>query len=480
MASWYRRLVCHSIRALERPRGAPRALTGAAASAKAGASAREQQLEEQGQQRRHSKRHKHDLAYVLAEGAQVGRSRVVRDALSVGPLVLASALAVIVIYVGVATRGPFIAPAALAIVAGGLALVPLVVSFVLVSLRDHEQPVTVAVFVTAVATAVAIAVLSALRVFMSYWAVLACVAVTAAAMIVVMLRLRRAQTERVAMLDFPGAEAALAELGGAIPLIRDADTSLKDFDRLLIDVGTHYSDTWARFLLKSTMRGVLVTPWVKFLELRRGRVDIASFELADIVLRPSQILYSRVKRLLDLAGVLLALPFALVIGAATGLYILARAGRPVLFTQARRGHGGDSFTIFKFRTMGHNAGRASARDNDRRIIAGLQLVRKLRLDEIPQLYNIWRGDMSWIGPRPAMLAVADATEAAEPKYASRLLVRPGLTGWAQVNSGYASTVAEEIEKLGYDLYYIKTMSLDLDLVILARTVRILMFRIGAK
>jgi len=437
-------------------------------------------LEERAQQRRRDRRHKHDLAHVLAEGAQVGRSRVVRDALSVGPLVLATALIVILVYVGVATRGPRIAPAALASVAGTLALVPLAVSFVLVSLREHEQPVTVAVFVTAVATAVAIAGLSALRVFMSYWAVLACVVPTAAAMIIVMLRLRRAQTERVAMLDFPGAAAALAELDGAMPLIRGAETPLADFDRLLIDVRTHYSDTWARFLLRATMRGVLVTPWVKFLEMRRGRVDIASFELADIVLRPSQILYSRLKRLLDLGGVLLALPVALVVGAATALYILARAGRPVLFMQPRRGYGGASFTIVKFRTMERNADRASARDNDRRIVPGLRLVRKLRLDEIPQLYNIWRGDMSWIGPRPATLAVADATEAAEPKYASRLLVRPGLTGWAQVNSGYASTLEEEIEKLGYDLYYIKTMSFDLDLVILARTVRILMFRSGAK
>src|SRR5690606_33026447 len=130
------------------------------------------------------------------------------------------------------------------------------------------------VFVTAVATAVAIAVLAALRVFMSYWAVLACVLPTAAVMIVVMLRLRRAQSERVAMLDFPGAAAAQAELGGAIPLIRGADTPLAGFDRLLIDGRTHYSDAWARFLLRATMRGVLVTPWVKFLEMRRGRVDI--------------------------------------------------------------------------------------------------------------------------------------------------------------------------------------------------------------
>jgi lipopolysaccharide/colanic/teichoic acid biosynthesis glycosyltransferase len=164
----------------------------------------------------------------------------------------------------------------------------------------------------------------------------------------------------------------------------------------------------------------------------------------------------------------------------TYLYILMRAGRPVLFRQVRRGHGGESFTIVKFRTMEHAAGTHSALDNDKRIVPGLRIIRKFRLDEIPQLYNIWRGEMSWIGPRPAAVNVAEATEAVEPKFASRLLVRPGLTGWAQVNRGYASTVAEEIEKLGYDLYYVKNMSLDLDLVILARTLRILLFRTGAK
>jgi lipopolysaccharide/colanic/teichoic acid biosynthesis glycosyltransferase len=88
--------------------------------------------------------------------------------------------------------------------------------------------------------------------------------------------------------------------------------------------------------------------------------------------------------------------------------------------------------------------------------------------------------MSWIGPRPATVDVAEATEAVEPKFASRLLVRPGLTGWAQVNWRYASTIEEEVEKLGYDLYYVKNMSFDLDLVIMAKTARIMLFRVGAK
>ncbi len=437
-------------------------------------------VDEAAERQRRSKRRSHDLAYVLGEGASVGRNRVLQDGLSVAPLVLLNAALIVVIYAAVITRVARPDWGAFAIVAPSLAALPVVIAFVLVSLRDHEQPVTVATFVTAVTTAVLIAILSALRIFMSYSGVLFCAIPTVFVMIVVMMRLKQAQTERVAILDFPGAAAAVQRLGGNLPIIRGADADLGAFDRFLIDVGTHYSDTWSRFLLRSYMRGVLVTPWIQFLELRRGRVDINSFDLSDIVLRPSQILYSRVKRVLDIFGVLVAAIPALIVGTITYLYILIRAGRPVLFRQERRGHGGKTFTIVKFRTMQHGSARHSALDNDSRIVPGLKLIRRLRFDEIPQLINIWRGEMSWIGPRPATVEVAEATEAVEPKFASRLLVRPGLTGWAQVNWGYASTVTEEVEKLGYDLYYVKNMSFDLDLVIMAKTVRILLFRVGAK
>ena len=437
-------------------------------------------MDEAAGRHKQGKRRAHDLAYVLGEGASVGRNRVLQDAWSVAPLVLLNAALIVIIYLAVITRVAQPDWRAFAIVAPSLAALPVAIAFVLVSLRDHEQPVTVATFVTAVSTAVLIAILSALRIFMSFSGVLACAIPTVFVMIVVMMRLKRAQTERVAILDFPGASAAAERLGGNLPIIRGADAELGAFDRFLIDVGTHYSDKWSRFLLRSYMRGVLVTPWIQFLELRRGRVDVHSFDLSDIVLRPSQILYSRVKRVLDIAGVLVAAIPALLVGGITYLYILIRAGRPVLFRQERRGYGGKTFTIVKFRTMEHSSAKHSALDNDSRIVPGLKLIRRLRFDEIPQLINIWRGEMSWIGPRPATVDVAEATEAVEPKFASRLLVRPGLTGWAQVNWRYASTIEEEVEKLGYDLYYVKNMSFDLDLVIMAKTARIMLFRVGAK
>ncbi len=435
--------------------------------------------DEPGEARR-IRRGTHDLAYVLGEGASIGRSRVLQDARAVAPLVLLNSLLSLAIYVAFITRAQIAHWDAFAIVGPTLAVLPVIIAFVLVSLRDHEQPITVAVFASGVAVAVAIATISALRIFMSYAGVLGATIPTVFVMIVVMLRLKQAETERVGLLDFPGARAALGKLGGGIPLIGGTETDLGAYDRFLIDVSTHYSDQWSRFLLRSYMRGVLVTPWVQFLEKRRGKVDIDAFELSDIVLRPSQILYSRIKRTMDVLGVLVALPFALVLGGATALYVLWRAGTPVLFTQQRRGYGGRNFTIHKFRTMRKDAAAHSATTGDSRIVPGMSFVRKFRLDELPQLYDILRGEMSWVGPRPASAAVADAVEASEPKYASRLLVRPGLSGWAQVNSGYASSTEDEVEKLGYDLYYVKNLSFDLDLLIMGKTVRILLFGVGAK
>ncbi len=430
--------------------------------------------------RNRTKRRSRDLAYVLGAGASVGRSRVVRDGVSVAPLVLINSALAVLLYFVMITRVGNPDWIAFAIVGTAWAFIPAIIAWVLVSLRDHEQPVTVASFVTLVTVAVMIAALSAARVFMSYSAVLLCTLPTIFIMVLVMLRLRHAQTERVAVLDFPGASDAVNRLGGKLPIIGGADAELGSFDRFLIDVGTHYSGDWSRFLLRSYMRGVLVTPWVRFLEMRMGRVDIHSFDLSDIVLRPGQILYLRAKRVFDIFGALVATVPAAMVGGVVYLYILTRAGRPVLFKQERRGRGGQTFTIFKFRTMEHGVARHSTIDNDKRILRGVGWIRKLHLDEIPQLINIWRGEMSWIGPRPAAVEVAEAVEAVEPKFESRLLVRPGLTGWAQVSVGYASTVEQEVEKLGYDLYYVKNVSFDLDLEIMAKTARIVLLRIGSK
>src|SRR5690606_17507178 len=161
-------------------------------------------------------------------------------------------------------------------------------------------------------------------------------------------------------------------------------------------------------------------------------------------------------------------------------YIFIRDGGPVLFIQHRKGFGGRVFRIYKFRTMYKGTGGGSTKAGDKRVIPGCRLIRKLRLDELPQLYNILIGDMSLIGPRPVAHYVAKESQRVEPKYALRTLILPGITGWAQVTSGYAATTQEEINKLAYDLYYLKHLSFDLDLQILFKTVKTVLFGTGAR
>jgi lipopolysaccharide/colanic/teichoic acid biosynthesis glycosyltransferase len=145
---------------------------------------------------------------------------------------------------------------------------------------------------------------------------------------------------------------------------------------------------------------------------------------------------------------------------------------PVFHVQRRVGEGGREFNLMKLRTMANDAEAAGAQfatRSDPRITRVGRFLRATRLDEFPQLLNIVRGDMSFIGPRPERPEFVSDLEARIPHFRSRLLIKPGLTGWAQVKGGYASTIPEMTRKLEYDLYYIKNRSLRLDLQILAGT-----------
>src|SRR5690606_24639301 len=223
-----------------------------------------------------------------------------------------------------------------------------------------------------------------------------------------------------------------------------------------------------------------IMPWTRFIEIRHGRVHVPAFELSDLAYTPSQLLYARAKRLLDVSFVLVTLPLTLPIAAFAASYIWLRDGGSVVFVQHRRGFGGRVFRMYKLRTMFKGTAGGSTIPGDARIIPGCHLLRKLRIDEIPQLYNILIGDMSLIGPRPVAEYVARSTARQEEKYFLRNLVLPGITGWAQVTSGYAATTEEELEKLAFDLYYIKHLSFDLDLQILFKTVKTVLFGTGAR
>ena len=176
--------------------------------------------------------------------------------------------------------------------------------------------------------------------------------------------------------------------------------------------------------------------------------------------------------------------FVLLIPAVVIIAILVKMsskGR-VFYTQERIGKDGKEFTIIKFRTMVENAesitGAVYTADNDPRITRVGRFLRKWRLDEIPQLLNVIKGEMSLIGPRPERYVFIKEFEEKIPFYTQRLAVRPGLTGWAQVKYPYASSIEQTEEKLQYDLYYIKNMSFILDVVVLLKTIKVVLFGSG--
>jgi lipopolysaccharide/colanic/teichoic acid biosynthesis glycosyltransferase len=166
----------------------------------------------------------------------------------------------------------------------------------------------------------------------------------------------------------------------------------------------------------------------------------------------------------------------------TALAVLIEDGRPVLYRQERVGENGRTFILSKFRSMRKDAEQGTpiwARDGDDRITTVGRIIRATRLDELPQLWNVIRGDMSFVGPRPERPYFVEELSKDIPFYQQRHAVKPGITGWAQVKYRYGSSLEDATEKLRYDLYYIKHLSIFFDLTIVFDTVKVVLFRKGA-
>jgi sugar transferase (PEP-CTERM system associated) len=182
------------------------------------------------------------------------------------------------------------------------------------------------------------------------------------------------------------------------------------------------------------------------------------------------------------ASVLLLLTLPLI--GIIGLAIKLDSKGPIFFKQNRCGMEGRPFNVLKFRSMIDNAeascGPCWATDDDWRVTRVGKTLRKYRLDELPQLWNVVKGEMSFVGPRPERPAFVEKLSEIIPYYAQRHTVNPGITGWAQVSYRYGSSVEDALEKLKYDLFYVKNMSLAMDVMILVKTVKIVVLRSGAR
>jgi len=239
-------------------------------------------------------------------------------------------------------------------------------------------------------------------------------------------------------------------------------------------------------LLAIRTRGGRVVDDVGFAEAALQRIPLA-------LVRPSALIFEEgfrvsratraAKRLTDLAVAALMLVVLAPVMALAALVVLVTDGRPILYVQERTGQAGRTYRIRKFRTMrrdAENRGAAWATDQDPRVLPVGRLLRRSRLDELPQLWNVLRGDMSLVGPRPEREVFLSELKARWPLFRLRELVKPGLSGWAQLKYGYGSTFEEQGRKLEYDLYYIKNTSLFLDLVCLLATAKIVLLGRGAR
>jgi lipopolysaccharide/colanic/teichoic acid biosynthesis glycosyltransferase/glycosyltransferase involved in cell wall biosynthesis len=261
-----------------------------------------------------------------------------------------------------------------------------------------------------------------------------------------------------------------------------SDTPLPACDGVVLDRHVRSSDERTRLLGELKMQHLRLYSVEAVAELTSGRkmLPTATDTLWEIDNDPS---YDRAKRLLDVTAVVLFSPLWLPLAAGVTLAVRFDSKGPALYSQPRVGRDGEVFTLWKFRSMVHGLqapGVHFAQAEDPRITRVGRVLRRTRLDELPQLFNVLMGHMSLIGPRPEQTAFVRDFAATIPSYPYRHLVRPGLTGWAQVQQGYADSADSTRIKLSYDLYYLAHYSLALDLLIAAKTVKTVCTGFGAR
>jgi len=257
-------------------------------------------------------------------------------------------------------------------------------------------------------------------------------------------------------------------------------------DRLIVGMSDRRGRLPVRALLRSKLRGIRVEDVNTVYERLTGKLLVED-------LRPSWLIFSddycasrwtrRSKRVFDVLLAWIALVLSLPFLVLTALAVWLESGSPVLYRQERVGENGRVFTLNKFRSMRKDAEQGTpvwARAEDDRVTRIGRFIRKTRLDELPQLWNVLRGDMSFVGPRPERPFFVNQLAEQVTFYEQRHAVKPGITGWAQVKYRYGASFEDSLEKLRYDLYYVKHLSIPFDLTILFDTVKVVLFAKGAR
>ena len=289
---------------------------------------------------------------------------------------------------------------------------------------------------------------------------------------------------KLALVPF-GRALELADMDNAtITVLDKTELSKRRYDGIVADLHSkELPDEWALFLARCTLARIPVFHTQLITESLTGRVKVDHLsENIFGALLPSA-LYSGFKRIVDVFVVLLAAPFWLPVMLITGVVIKLESAGPMFFVQERVGQGNKDFKVYKLRSMCKDSekdGAQFAQPDDARITRIGHFIRKTRLDEIPQFINVLKGDMSIIGPRPEQRVFVNQFEKEIPFYSYRHVVKPGITGWAQVVHGYAADADDTRIKIEHDFYYIKHFSLWLDILIVIKTIRTVLTGFGAR
>jgi len=255
------------------------------------------------------------------------------------------------------------------------------------------------------------------------------------------------------------------------------------YNGIVADLRAELPAQWQHFLAQCTLARIPVYHYKQIMESLTGKVKLDHLSENQFGMLTPSPYYEGLKRIIDLAAAILTAPIVVPIVVITAIAIRLESPGSALFSQERVGQGGKTFRIYKLRSMVRDSeknGAQFAQEGDMRVTRIGAVIRKLRVDELPQFWNILKGEMSLIGPRPEQQAFVSEFEESIPFYTYRHVVKPGITGWAQVRHGYAANADDTQEKIEHDFYYIKNYSLWLDIQIVIDTIRTILTGFGAR
>jgi len=285
----------------------------------------------------------------------------------------------------------------------------------------------------------------------------------------------------------PGGRVQIVEELAPIVTVRLRNPELPPFPHAVVVADLHHDHApeWERFLAEAAIRGTPVYHYKQIWEAYTGQVRMEHLSENSFGSLIPGLGYRKLKRVADIALCALVLPLIAPLMLIVAVLIKLEGKGPVLFWQQRMGYKGHRFKVCKFRTMttihdGSDRASSMTQSEDSRITPLGHFLRRTRIDELPQIWNIVRGEMSWIGPRPEAISLSGWYEGELAFYRYRHIVRPGITGWAQVNQGHVCSLSDVDHKLQFDFYYIKNISYWMDILILMKTARVVLTGFGAK